>query len=42
MAQFNSYIDNIDTDFWRELCVRQGVLRHYDYELGAEFLTVGD
>lgn len=38
-SQFNSYIDNIDTDFWRELCVRQGVLRHY--ERGAEFLTAG-
>lgn len=39
MAQFNSYIDNIDTDFWRDLCLNHGELRHYDK--GDEFLTAG-
>lgn len=39
MAQFNSYIDNIDTDFWRDLCMSRGELRHYDK--GDEFLTAG-
>ena len=39
MAQFNSYIDNIDTDFWRDLCMGRGELRHYDK--GDEFLTAG-
>lgn len=42
MAQFNSYIDNIDTDFWRDLCLSHGELRYYDK--GDEFLaarTVG-
>lgn len=39
MAQFNSYIDNIDTDFWRDLCLSHGELRHYDK--GDEFLTAG-
>lgn len=38
-TQFNSYIDNIDTDFWRELCVSHGELRHY--EKGEEFITAG-
>lgn len=39
MSHFNSYIDNIDTDFWRELCISNGVLRHF--EKGDEFITAG-
>lgn len=39
MSQFNSYIDNIDTDFWRDLCKSNGELRHY--ERGEEFITAG-
>ena len=39
MTQFNSYIDNIDTDFWRDLCLSRGELRHYDK--GDEFLIAG-
>lgn len=39
MAQFNSYIDNIDTDFWRDLCLSRGELRHYGKN--KEFLTAG-
>lgn len=39
MAQFNLYIDNIDTDFWRGLCLSRGELRHY--ERGDEFLAAG-
>lgn len=31
-AQFNSYIDKIDTDFWQNLCKSRGQLRHYDKE----------
>ncbi len=27
---FNTYYENIDHDFWRKLCVEQGVLRSYD------------
>lgn len=23
-VNFNTYIDNIETDFWRELCIREG------------------
>lgn len=38
-SKFNSYIDNIDTGFWRELCVGRGELRHY--ERGEEFITAG-
>lgn len=34
---FNRYYENIDVDFWRNLCVEKGVLRHYDKgELFAE------
>lgn len=39
MPQFNSYIDNIDTDFWRDLCQSRGDLRHY--KRGEEFITAG-
>lgn len=38
-SQFNSYIENIDTGFWRDLCVNHGKLRHY--EKGEEFITAG-
>ncbi len=34
---FNTYLDNIDYAFWRNLCVEKGVLRHYEKgELFAE------
>ena len=34
---FNTYYENIDSDFWRDLCVEKGVLRQYDKgELFAE------
>lgn len=39
MSQFNSYIDNIDTGFWRDLCKSRGELRHYTR--GEEFITAG-
>lgn len=39
MSQFNSYIDNIDTDFWRNLCISRGELLRYDR--GDEFVTAG-
>lgn len=39
-SQFNSYIDNIDTDFWENLCISRGQLRHYDK--GEAFVTAGE
>ena len=39
-GNFNSYIDYIDSDFWRELCVSEGSLRHF--ERGEEFVRVGE
>ena len=34
---FNTYYENIDSDFWRDLCFEKGVLRQYDKgELFAE------
>lgn len=39
-SQFNSYIDNIDTSFWQNLCKSHGQLRHYDK--GAEFVSAGE
>lgn len=39
-SQFNSYIDNIDTDFWQNLCKSRGQLRHYDK--GEAFITAGE
>lgn len=38
-SQFNSYIDNIDAGYWRDLCINQGELRHY--ERGEEFIAAG-
>ena len=36
-SNFNTYYENIDADFWRNLCVDKGILRHYDKgELFAE------
>ena len=28
-SNFNTYYENIDYDFWRDLCVKQGMLRSY-------------
>lgn len=28
-SNFNTYYENIDSKFWRNLCVEKGVLRHY-------------
>lgn len=39
-SQFNSYIDNIDTDFWQNLCKSRGQLRHYDK--GEAFIMAGN
>lgn len=38
-SQFNSYIDRIDTGFWRDVCKSRGELRHYDR--GKDFITAG-
>lgn len=40
MANFNAYMDKIDVDFWRELCQREGKLRHY--AKGDFFLRAGE
>lgn len=37
---FNSYIEHIEADFWRELCLNEGELRHY--ERGMEFARAGE
>lgn len=36
---FNTYIENINPDFWRDLCLGTGVLRHYGK--GEEFASAG-
>lgn len=36
---FNTYIDSPAVAYWRELCLREGVLRNYDK--GEDFFTVG-
>ena len=36
-SNFNTYYENIDSDFWRNLCVEKGILLQYDKgELFAE------
>lgn len=39
MDEFNPYISTIDTDYWRDICVREGELRHY--KAGEFFLEAG-
>lgn len=29
-TKFNTYYENIDHDFWKKLCVEQGILRNYN------------
>ena len=29
-SNFNTYYENIDHDFWRDLCINEGELRHYE------------
>lgn len=36
---FNTYINNIDFDTWREICVNKGSLRRY--AKGEEFVSIG-
>ncbi|MBJ2184053.1 MAG: Crp/Fnr family transcriptional regulator [Muribaculaceae bacterium] len=36
---FNSYIEQIDFEAWREVCVSKGTLRHF--AKGEEFVTIG-
>lgn len=38
--EFNTYLDRINSEFWRELCVKLGELRHF--RKGDEFITVGN
>ncbi len=40
IENFNTYIQHIEPDFWRDLCINEGALRHYDR--GEEFVHVGD
>ena len=43
MSNFNTYYDNIDSDYWRRLCIDEGEIRHYDRgELFVEFGRVAD
>ncbi len=39
-AKFNTCFENIDYDFWHDLCVREGILRIYDR--GEMFVEQGD
>ncbi len=36
---FNTYIDHIDLNAWREICVSRGTLRHF--AKGEEFVSIG-
>lgn len=36
---FNTYIEHIDVDVWREFCVSNGTLRHF--AKGEEFVSIG-
>ena len=36
---FNTYIDQIDFEAWREICVSKGKLRHF--AKGEEFVSIG-
>lgn len=36
---FNTYIESPSAGYWRELCLREGTLRHY--QKGEEFFRAG-
>ena len=38
-SNFNTYIDSPSVGFWRELCLREGTLMHFDK--GENFFTAG-
>lgn len=38
IKQFNTYLENIDSDFWYRLCREEGELRNY--KKGEEFITI--
>ena len=40
MSDFNSFIDNLDMDFWHEICAKNGKLCHY--KKGEYFVQQGD
>ncbi len=40
MGNFNSFIDNLDMDFWHEACAKNGKLCHY--KKGEFFVQQGD
>lgn len=40
IKNFNTYIEHIDVDVWRELCVSKGTLRHF--AKGEEFVSIGN
>ncbi len=37
---FNTFIEQIDYDAWRRICVNEGTLRHY--AKGEDFVTIGE
>lgn len=37
--KFNTYINNINSSFWRQLCLNEGELRHY--KKGEDFVSAG-
>ncbi len=37
---FNTYIEHIDLNAWREICVNRGTLRHF--AKGEEFVSIGE
>ena len=40
MGNFNSFVDNLDMDFWHEICAKNGELCHY--KKGEYFVQQGD
>lgn len=37
--RFNTYLNHIEVDFWKDLCLKEGELRRYSK--GEEFISVG-
>ena len=40
IKEFNTYLDEIDSEFWSRLCREEGILR--TYRKGEEFLTIDE
>lgn len=40
ISEFNTYLEGINSDLWKEMCLKQGEIRHF--RKGDEFISIGE